>query len=718
MKQNSTIFIIFLIFANAAAIFAQRPITNTPPAEPKLELIESTNPMDTFSKKGLPAAYIIGQNRSDELAEWLAKEISKYDKESLPIMIAALQKAGFYIIDQNQKILYKPTSTYDMEMSFYDFEVVGMLKISAMGTTTTIKKLAEVISQNNRQIPADKLGASILDDLRKAKNSKDMRIRFVAKLIFEIGKNSSKPVDLGATTPENSTINIIQASLIERILLGDLMDSYAKLVAGNDRKGDLFRSNTIRFINADFLSSNGLCDSWDDLSTLQNTSKNAYKISEKFSIFEKTLDECELLGDKKAIDECKARKANKSNNNLRQQFLESFGKGLRLVIISLASNKLKSASQTIKIDLKVQEPMPLVRTKSSSNLGETRDVTAKFTLEWADAEKAVQVGCLDKLAADSNPKFDILESPSLEGKTVEWAIVSEDGSEIGDDSVTLSSQTDKLKGQTGESLVSIVGKSQKEDLTNRKTYATPHAVYLSVYIEENFATLGAKSVRVPIRDWIPCTDDWSGTIDYEREYEKTTVIKSTRQSNGNGSGDGIRTYKFVENAIIKLNPRKPEEMKTKPPNPADMEIFNLLEDIFEGVRENDPCCGKEEGSFTTRFRKGRKEWFTGMVKGPISIKYQAGERDFSLGFSGSTGSFKLKEKNIDEVFDTNCPLEELTPIIDIEKVNSSFDMRLEDGRYGQRFVGTAGEVLFGTKILNPPDGTKITWKWNLYRCRD
>ncbi len=714
MKRISTLTLVFLIFAACNSTFAQRQITNTPPPEPKLEMVESTNPLDNFSIKGLPEAYIIGKNRSDELAEWLAKEISKYDKESLPKLIAALQKAGFYIIDQNQKILYKPTSSYDFEMSFYDFEVVGMLKTSAAGTNTTVKKLAEVLSQNNRQIPADNLGKSILDDLRKASNSKDMRIRFAANLIFALGKHSAKPVDLNVTSPEESKINLIQASIIERILLGDLIDSYAKLVAGNYRKDDLFRSNSIRFINANFLNPNSLCDSWDDLTTLQNTGKNAFKLVEKLSFFEKTLDECETLGDKKAIDECKARKSKQS----RQQFLEIFGKNLKLAIISLTSTKLKSAYQNIKIELKVQDPIPLVRTKSAVNIGESRDVTAKFTMEWATADKAIQVGCMDKLAAESNPKFDMLESPSLEGKKVEWILVSEDGADLGDDSVKLSSQSDKLIGQTGESIVSVIGKPQTEDLTNRKTYATPHTAYLMVNIGENRVILASKGVRVPVRDWIPCTDDWSGTIEYERSYEKTYIMKSTRQSNGNGTGDGIRKYKFIEEAQIKLNPRKPEEMQTKPPNPANMYVFYLLEDIFEGVRENDPCCGSTEGTFTTKFRKGRKEWFTGPLQRPFSINVRSGERDFSLGFNASTGSFKMTELNIDEVTDTNCDLEELTPLDQREKVNSSFDMILESGRYEQRYVGTAGEGFYGTKVLNPPDGTKITWKWNLYRCRD
>jgi len=718
MNRISTLTLVLLTVASFNSILAQRTTTSAPPPDPKLEILESKNPLDKFSEKGLPEAYIIGKNRSDELAEWLAKEILQHDNESLSKMIAALQKAGFYIIDRNQKILYQPTSSYDMEMSFYDFEVAGMLRASAMGSTTTIKKMAEVLSQNNRQVPAENLGKTILEDLRKANTSKDMRIRFAAKLIFALGKHSSKPVDLNLTSPETSLINLIQASLIERILLGDLIDTYSTLVAGSYRNGNLFRENTFRFVNASFLNSSNSCDSWDDLTTLRNTGKKTYRSVEKLAIFERTLDECEMLGDQRAIAECKSSKANQTDQAFRRQFLESFGKGLRFVVISMASNKLRAASQKINIELRAQDPIPLVRTKSAVNAGETRDVNAKFTIEWAKAENAAQAGCLDNLAADSNPKFDILESPSLEGKKVEWILLAEDAEYLGDDSVKLSTQTDKLLGQAGESTVSVVGKPQSEDLTNRKTYATPHTAYLMVTIGENGTVLGSKGIRIPVRDWIPCTDDWSGTIEYERSYEKTYIMKSTRQSNGNGTGDGIRKYKFIEEAQIKLNPRKPEEMKTKPPKPANMYIFYLLEDIFEGVRENDPCCGKTEGNFTTRFRKGRKEWFTGPIQRPFSISYRPGERDFGLGFSGSTGSFKLTEQTIDEVTDTDCDLEELASLDHREKVNSSFDMRLESGRYGSRFVGTAGEVLYGSKELKPQDGTIITWKWNLYRCRD
>jgi hypothetical protein len=42
---------------------------------------------------------------------------------------------------------------------------------------------------------------------------------------------------------------------------------------------------------------------------------------------------------------------------------------------------------------------------------------------------------------------------------------------------------------------------------------------------------------------------------------------------------------------------------------------------------------------------------------------------------------------------------------------------LPDGRYGDRFVSPAGDLLQGTKVVQPPDGSTVTWEWALARCR-
>lgn len=716
MKQISTIFLVVLLFANCITIFAQVP--NTPPPAPKVLELEGTNPLDNFPKKGLPQPYSLGRNRSEELAVWIATELSKYDDEALPILISTLQKSGFFIMNQNQKILYTPTATYDMEMTFYDFEVAGMLKTSALGKTTTIKKLGEVISQNNSQISADKLGKSILSDLRKARKSEDMRLKFVATLIFEFGKRLPTPVDLATATPETAKINLIQLALIERMLLGDLIDSYSNVVAADLSKRELFQSNQVRFLNAGFLrSASSLCDSWDDLSIFQNKSNKGYELAQKNPIFAETLDECELLINKTKIAECKAKK----DKSLQQQFLEMIGKGLRVAVISSATDSLEAASQSIRIDLVVQAPAPLVRTKSASGAGETRDLTAILTMEPLRPEKAAQIGCMKTLTG-SNPNFDLYEPDSLDGKQVGWVIGKGGGL------VKFSTQSDKLTGQTGESKISLVGKPQPEDLTNRKVYATAETAEVIVMVSGNNASFAAKTVQVPIRDWIPCSDDWGGTINYKL-YKSTGPTKS---------GNGVMTTDFSVTADIKLIPRKPEEMNTKPQSANIFVDYDYLQ-TFEGENDVSICC-PDASNQKEKVVKRKAIFQKKKYKSPFFVIYTGGDRDYSLNFISALKSIKARQTESSETIKTTCSLDEdkddLAPLAPRKPIiPASFeeeddlapiwkyvpvqiDLDLPMGRYGQRFTGTAGEFLFGSKEFNYKDGIKVTWSWNLSRCKD
>ncbi len=114
------------------------------------------------------------------------------------------------------------------------------------------------------------------------------------------------------------------------------------------------------------------------------------------------------------------------------------------------------------------------------------------------------------------------------------------------------------------------------------------------------------SVSVPIRDWMPCSEDWGGIINVKRTYSKTIVIRASRRSNGNSSGDGVRTI-FEEDEIdVTLNPRTAEEILQKAPKkPADVVGKGIHSDITTTIREADPCCGKDEGKWSTQVREGK-----------------------------------------------------------------------------------------------------------------
>jgi hypothetical protein len=136
-------------------------------------------------------------------------------------------------------------------------------------------------------------------------------------------------------------------------------------------------------------------------------------------------------------------------------------------------------------------------------------------------------------------------------------------------------------------------------------------------------------VSVPVRDWQPCSDDWGGFVNYSLNHSQTIVVKANRSSNGNSTGDGIR--RIVKDVLVNvvLNPRTPEEIVAKKdPKPADYRVRGLYSDIFEGSREGDPCCGPQEGNYTTKFRSGSETKFLTSFQKAFDLRFNGGDLDY------------------------------------------------------------------------------------------
>ncbi len=760
MKKFVALFLIVFIIANNLAVFAQEKPSLLPETSEVVDL-GSDNPLDDFPEKGLPVPYFVGDNPSDELAVSLAKEIFKYDEKSLSVLMGTLQKAGFYIKDTNQKILYKPTVMYDMELAFYDFEVAGMLKSSGIGVVTNIKKFAELLSANVEGISAETVGKAILEDLRNARNSENQRIRFAATLIFELGKQFPTPVDLTKTTPENSTINIIQSSLIEKILLGDLIDAYTKATEESSfyKKSDLFKSpNKVLFANADFRKKDlpNCNEIIDEMLTIQKSEKNIYKGADKIKTFIETLKN----GAKYEDGFVKGSKAGKAPYSL--QPLKDFGIALKLVNIALAWLKLLMAYLNIKIELSAQNP-PLKRTKSR-NIGEWIEITAKISMDLLDKKTTDYLNCVGKaIEYASGLKLSVPKAGSLSGNTVTWEVVTSGNSSSKFleppaflRSVDGSPDTSKEKtNENGESKVKLWGKAQREDLTNEPVIPVIKNVDLraSVALEkmdfgkdagklgkllleeygynlligalevlpEMFGKmkLRAKSLRVPVRDYTPCSEDWGGEINIERTYTKPTNVLAGRLANGNSTGSGSRIVTILEKVDITLNPRKQEEMNIKPPNPATLFVSGKYTNIFTGEYDDNPCCGETAGSFDTKFTDETTEEFSEWRSEFVNVNYILGsvDRNFSIGFLVFAGSFETKIRRGVDVIYTQCSLEEQQEKHEEKKGRKVLNFTLDPGRYGERFPSPAGDGLRGSKVLPQKDGSIVTWKWQLVRCK-
>jgi hypothetical protein len=761
MKNILTILLLVAFSVNV--LLAQRNKPGVPAVyKPTVEKLEINDAANDFGEKGLPQPEIIGSNPSDKLAAKLAKEISKYDENSLPLVMTMLQKAGFYIIDENQKILYKPIYGKGMGMAFYDFEVAGMLKLSRAGIVTTVGQMAGLIGKDLKKTTPNRLGELMLADLKTAANSKDQTKRFWARLIIAFGKEFPQPVDLLTATPETAQINIIQASLWERRLIGDLIATATQISGGmslNNR--NLFRPkpNVVSFANASFTNKFVAepCD-YTQVETLQvDVASTAMT-----TIHGKTLGV--------VIDaEIEAAKTGAMGG------LEKVGTGLGIASVALSWAKLIAAMSQMKGEIAVEEPLPLIRTKHSRGTrsspdsetgGAKKELTGKFYVKMNDLRK---INCF-RLAANmlTGLEFSMPGSGPLSEKPVSWEM--DNSVNIGrnskgymnsvDDVAHLIGTTptrDFTKQETdanGVNKIYIEGGFQKEDLSNKKVVPVPKKAKVRADValknmkdtKQEKADIGGfalgvvmgggilgilgaipeignrmkvpvVSVSVPIRDWMPCSEDWGGIINVKREYSKTFVIRASRRSNGNSSGDGVRTEFKQDEIDVTLNPRTAEEILQKAPKkPADVVGKGIHSDITTILREGDPCCGEKEGKWTTQESYGTIEKYSGFVRENFNVGGSFKERDYDLSFYSYGLNFPGTIREFKEV-DSDCDLDKDEAFDKTEEQMVDFSPSLMSGRYGNREFNSEGELLWGEKVLNAGDQGTFTWKWALARCQ-
>jgi hypothetical protein len=752
MKKFISIILLLAFSVNFSFAQKSRPGAATQMPVPKVFQLEIADEANNFSQKGLPVPPILGYNPSDKLAATLASLISAYNENSYPYLIATMQKAGFYILAENQKILYQPSHGKGMGLAFYDYELPGMYETSRAGSSLTVAKLGEILQAKFPELPKNKFAELILEDIRIGTKSKNREVRFWARLIVELGKNFPTPVDLMTATPENATINLIQASLIERRLIGDIIALATKQSAKNDfgtkpNLAKLFRpeSKNVQFINASF-SENLIKEpcNYSEVETLATDVQSTVATTAHGKVLELVM---EGIGKSK-------------------EFIGNVGQSLGVASAVLSWAKLVAAASQVKGTITVEEPLPLIRTKSDKVTGEKRLLTGKFEVKVNDLRN---LNCMrSAINSLTGLDFSMPSSGPLAEKPISWDLGGEvsfkgqNSSKTGefDQIVFLKSPdgADYTKLETngnGESRVNLEGGKQKVDLTNEAVVphnkkaviradialknmkdskqeaadlggfglgiavggVTPLGIISAIPEIANRMKIPAASATVPIRDWTPCSEDWGGTIDVTRTFSKTEVIKSSRKSNGNGTGDGVKT--ITENAKIQitLNPRTQKEIDAKvAKKPDQIAINGKHSEIFEGNRESDPCCGKTEGNWNTKFKEGKEHEFSAYLNQTFRFSAGSTEREHYLDF-GDYLNFPTDKRTFLEVSDSNCQLEGENAFSKVEKGNLSITLSMPRGRYGQRFANSGGEIFAGQKTFNAMDGATYNWSWELARCK-
>jgi hypothetical protein len=734
-----TSFVFVCLIVIPAVAQPRRPGASAAPPPAKAEVVADDEPLANFSEKGLPEPAVLGLRPSAALARSVAPQILRNDANSLSILIAALQKAGFHIIDTNQKILYRPTSV-PIGAAFYDFEVAGMLRATGFGAVTTFEKLAKLIVNGDPDLTRVNFSRLLLNDLRAARSSQEPQTQFIATLIFELGKGTA---DLSTASPEQARLNLIQVSLIERVFLGDLLEAFerfseqnASLVPGrgileNDR-ASYFKPASWSFVSPT------PCDDIGDITKVAGVEGKVKKVAGK--VFDKESIPSVWTSPKEFI---------------KKRF-ENVAKGIERANLLSSWMKVILANMNIHADITVADPIPLIRTKSGRNSGEERIVTAKFRIDFRHSDTINCVGKAVKTA--TGLEVEVPKDGPMKDVPVKWQPVLEGSgySRFTDypvmiDALDRGDVSRQITNDLGENKIKLTGKPQARDLEQEPVVpkAKKAALTVSVATENMDASedipkifwfgfegdFGVKAfielapdilakmalktfkVSVPVRDWQPCSEDWGGFITYTKKLSKTIVVKASRASNGNSTGDGIRRIEKDVLVNVVLNPRTPEEIVAKKdPKPADFRVRGRYSDIFDGTREGDPCCGPKEGSYATKFRSGSETKFLGSFQKRFYLRFAGGDRDYSLSFDLSGDLIPGRHHSFMEIVETNCALEYAEEKSEETELQVTVSDALPDGRYGQRFLNSAGDLLQGSKELQSPDGSTITWEWALARC--
>ena len=533
--------------------------------------------LNSFVEKGLPPSAEQPIEDLDLAAIVMAQQISKSNEQSLPILLTALQTAGFTIIDETGKVLRKPAGDGKGQgLAIYDFEAVGALKLANRGVNMSLEKIAGQIVKEVPQISASQFAELMLKNLQvQADNTENKFVRFWARLVIELGKSSAKPIDLMTASPNSVSLSVLQATLITRRLQGDIYALKTKL-------------KQIGMIPTPFSERNAFAS---------NLLKMNYLPIFSFASFSSTKNPpCNLTGDEALILDGAAVGITAWNGWQFGQLgdspgLNKLGLGLQGANAALAWLKLIAAVVMLKGEIKVQTPLPLVRT-TNAKTDELRNKRLMVARVWQEVGRKEMLNCVRPLLnASTGLEFHLPTDGPLADVAIEWHFVGDneirvnnadtrnfenfvafksfDGADANPqkqvtDNLGLSKmwlvgapkipavvyQKDPMKViKQAEVEVGVTFKSSKDFIQNwidigGTALGAAQSGGPSIGLIGSLAELGyrvpwmAAKTTIPVEDHEPCEGQWVGTVTYTqiRKYKNTITYPARIPPNSGGTG--------------------------------------------------------------------------------------------------------------------------------------------------------------------------------------
>lgn len=715
--------------------------------------------LNDFAAKGLPdSGDLPKEGNLDQAAIIMARRISKLDKDSLPMLLTALQTAGFAIVDENHKVLRRPLGDGKGQgLVFFDWETVGMLKLARPGVGTTLDKLTTAITKDTPQFPASQLSTLMLEDLRsQADNTDNLFVRFWARLIIELGKYASQPIDLMTAPPGNINLSMLQATLWTRRLTAEiyLLQNRSKTVGQTHQPfaarssfayADLQKDHASPFRLASFSATEDLpCQMTEAESLILDA--DAFVLSAAHDRVVEALIEHEI---------------EHGGGKAASQFLGKLSAGLFGANLALAWLKLVAAVTMIRGELTVEGSLPLIRTPNSTP-GERRLMKARF---WSEVGHKQMLNCVRlKLIVYAGLDFALPTDGPLSEKAVEWHFAGDNETRVNDPGtrnldkfVTFESPgtdrdpEDQVTNEEGISEMYLVGASKIPSVAlSRAMLVEKQANVLvgirlksSKNVKQNLIDIGGTALNlaasgplalliavpelgfrlpyaaahatIPVTDHEPCNGQWQGTITYtvvNNQVSNRTIPASTdgytRTEGGHENSDETKTNSGT--VLVDGHSGLADE---------SYDYIYTLDKVSNGTT---PCC---TGTAPCgRSQMGRIAWFSQSTL----TRYASGNGQGKLSVS------VVLEKDSYEVeiqpFAVNATSQETTQMSGKACIGNhpgSFPSK----SYSQSHTGTDGGLpllvgkakygadpnkLSGSYTVTLNYGAVITLTWNLRRC--
>jgi len=194
-------------------------------AVPRIQLLESPKSRamaESFDNGSLPEPARLPTGSVDEQATELAKAVSKGDSNSTAALYAAILGAGYGVRDKDGAVLQ--TAERGQGLVFEWWEVAAVSKLYGDGYGAGLDHLAQSFTRNVAELKGVPLAGELLDGVRKAARSNHPALRFWGVFIVELGRHSDEPYDLLAqVNAVKVRLDAIQIALILSRLTGDLV---------------------------------------------------------------------------------------------------------------------------------------------------------------------------------------------------------------------------------------------------------------------------------------------------------------------------------------------------------------------------------------------------------------------------------------------------------------------------------------------------------------